>query len=403
MIPAMKRASESRLLFGLGKNVVALAVVSLLTDVSSEMIYPLLPVFLATTLGAGALSVGVIEGVAQLVASTMGAVSGRWSDGVARRQPLVLLGYVISSAVRPLVGVAQSGWHVLGVRVIDRVGKGIRTSPRDALIADSVSPAERGRAFGFHRAADHAGAVLGPLVAFALLQWAGLPLRVVFLCAAIPAALAVVVILGWVRDVPRARHEESAAPQKRGPIDRPLARYLAILGLFTLGNASDAFLLLKARESGIAVQHVPLLWAFLHISKSLSSTPGGRLSDRIGRKPAIVIGWGIYAFVYWGFSLSTSAAAMWALVATYGLYFGLTEGSEKALVADLSSSSARGAAFGWFNLVIGGASLPASIAFGLFWDRFGSSVAFQLSAILATVAGILLVFTVNVGPRRTTP
>jgi MFS family permease len=382
----------------LGRNVLALAAVSFLTDVSSDMTYPLLPVFLATVLGASATAVGAIEGAAESVAAFLKLASGWWSDRTPRRKPLVLAGYTIASVIRPLIGLAQSASQVLAIRVTDRLGKGIRGAPRDALIADSVDPAIRGRAFGFHRAADHAGAVVGPLLAFVLLRWMGLDLRTVFLLTAIPGALAVAMLLFGVQEVPRS------APNKGGkgldlkaPLGPRFWAYLGVLFLFTLGNSTDAFLLLRAGQLGVAPALVPILWAMLHVVKAGSSTPGGILSDRLGRKPLIVAGWFLYAVVYFAFGRASEEWQAWALFAVYGVYFGLTEGVEKALVADLVAPERRGAAFGWYNLAIGVGALPASLLFGALWDRWGSATAFDFGALLALVAAVGMAI---VAPKR---
>ncbi|MGQ0646063.1 MAG: MFS transporter [Gemmatimonadaceae bacterium] len=377
----------------LTRNVLALSLVSLLTDVSSEMIYPLLPLFLATTLGAGAMAVGAIEGTAQMVAALLNALSGSWSDRVKRRKPLVVAGYALASGLRPLIGLAQSATQVFAIRIGDRIGKGIRGAPRDALIADSVGLEARGKAFGFHRAADHAGAVIGPLVAFALLQWAGMSLRSVFLLAAIPAALAVIVVVAGVRETPRELPVASALGGAKEPLGRPFVAYLGALVLFTLGNSSDAFLLLRAQETGVTAAQLPLLWAFLHVVKAATSTPGGALSDRIGRRPLIVVGWLVYALVYLGFARASSAPHIWVLIGCYGVFYGLTEGVEKALVADLVPASQRGRAFGWFNTSIGVAALPASLLFGWIWQTRGSAAAFAFGAVCAAVASCLLLAT----------
>ncbi len=378
----------------LGRNVFALAAVSFLTDVSSDMTYPLLPLFLSTVLGASATAVGAIEGAAETVAALLKLASGWWSDRASRRKPLVLGGYTLASVVRPLIGLARSAGQVFAIRVADRVGKGIRTSPRDALIADLVDPRIRGRAFGFHRAADNAGAVVGPLLAFAFLHWGGLHLRTVFLLTAIPGALAVLMLLFGVREVPRA---EPPRLERRLDFKTPLGRrfwaYLGVLLLFTLGNSTDAFLLLRAGQLGVAASMIPILWAMLHVVKSAASTPGGILSDRIGRRPLIVAGWLVYAAVYFAFGRAGSAWHAWALFAVYGLYFGLTEGVEKALVTDLVPEDRRGAAFGWYNLALGIGALPASLLFGFLWDHWSSTRAFDFGALvaLAAAAGLALV------------
>ena len=425
----------------LGRNVVALAVVSLLTDVSSEMIYPLLPVFLGTVIGASPAFIGVIEGAAESTASLLKLASGWWSDRVRRRKPLVVAGYVLATVARPLVGIATSATQVLVIRLTDRVGKGIRTSPRDALIADSVPVALRGRAYGFHRGADHFGAVLGPLVAFALLQLGGVSLRELFLWSAVPGALAVLVLLVRVREVapggaeagagagagagspprlhdapdsPSAPHRNAApgttaSPQPGGhpahaiavaPRDRRFAAYLAAVLLFTLGNSTDAFLLLRAAQLGVPAALVPLLWAMLHVVKSAASAPGGALSDRLGRRPLIVAGWLLYAAVYLGFAGARSGWQAWALFAVYGVHFGLVEGAERALVADLVAARRRGAAFGWYNLAIGAGALPASLLFGVVWQRFGAPAAFVMGASFALAAAAVLAVLVGERPRR---
>lgn len=375
----------------LGRNVVALSAVSFFTDVSSEMIYPLIPVFLTTVLGASASAVGVVEGAAESTAALLKLASGWLSDRVKKRKPLVVAGYALASIARPLIGLAQSVFQVAAIRVTDRIGKGIRTAPRDALIADSVDPAVRGRAFGFHRAADHAGAVAGPLIAFAVLRWEGVPLRRVFLFAAIPAVIAMIVLVVAVRETPRPAAAAEPLKLERGLGSRFWA-FLGVVLLFTLGNSTDAFLLLRAAELGVPVALAPLLWAMLHVVKSLSSTPGGALSDRIGRKPLIVAGWFVYAAVYLLFGRATAAWQAWALFAAYGIYFGLTEGVEKALVADLVPAARRGAAFGWYNLALGLGALPASILFGFIWDRAGAPVAFTFGAAMAALASLALVF-----------
>jgi MFS family permease len=373
----------------LGRNVLALSVVSFLTDVATEMTYPLIPVFLSTVLGVRATAVGAIEGAAESTAALLKLASGWLSDRVPRRKPLVLLGYGLASAVRPLIGLAQSMSQVLAIRVTDRVGKGIRSSPRDALIADSVDPAIRGRAFGFHRAADHAGAVVGPLLAFALLRWGGLDLRHLFLWTIIPGVLAVAALVFGVREVPREpkpRDEKTFDPKVA--LGKRFWAFLVVLFVFTLGNSTDAFLLLRASDLGVDAALIPILWSMLHVVKSASSTPGGALSDRLGRKPLLIAGWIVYAVVYFFLGRAGAEWHIWALFAVYGIYFGLTEGVEKALVADLVPADRRGSAFGWYNLALGLGALPASLIFGAIWDRWGAPTAFTFGAAMALVAAI---------------
>ena len=378
----------------------ALAAVSFLTDVSSEMIYPLLPIFLTTVLGANASFIGAIEGAAETTAALLKLASGWWSDRVQRRKPLVLAGYAIASAMRPLVALATSASQVLVIRVADRVGKGIRNAPRDALIAESVDPGIRGRAFGFHRAADHAGGVVGPLIAFAVLSWQIAELRTVFWLAAIPGVLSVLVVAVGVRDIPRsAGGTKIAPPDLTQPMGARFWRVLTVIFLFTLGNSTDAFLLLRASQMGVPVALAPILWATLHLVKSAASTPGGALSDRIGRRPTLVMGWMLYAAVYLGFARADSAWHAWVLFCVYGVFFGLTEGSERALIADLVPLERRGTAFGWYNLAIGLGALPASLLFGFVWDRSGPGAAFTVGATFALVAALGLVVA-TIGPQQ---
>ncbi|MEO8335329.1 MAG: MFS transporter [bacterium] len=372
----------------LGRNVYALAAVSFLTDVSSEMIYPLLPIFLTTVLGANASFIGAIEGAAETTAALLKLASGWLSDRMSARKPLVVVGYAIASTMRPLVAIAQSATQVLIIRVSDRVGRGIRNPPRDALLAESVDPSIRGRAFGFHRAADHAGGVVGPLIAFGVLTWHWAELRTVFWLAAIPGVLSVIVVIFGVRELPRAIATSRDGLDLTQPLGGQFWRVMLVIFLFTLGNSTDAFLLLRAHQLGVPVALAPILWAALHVVKSLSSTPGGALSDRIGRRPTLIAGWLLYAAVYVGFAAAGAAWQAWALFGVYGVYFGLTEGSERALIADLVGAARRGTAFGWYNLAIGLGALPASILFGYVWDHDGASWAFVMGAAFSVVAAI---------------
>jgi MFS family permease len=381
-------------------NVLWLGIVSLFTDLSSEMIYPLLPFFLTQTLGAGPAFLGIVEGIAETTASVLKLASGWLSDRVGRRKPLVLAGYGIASVARPLIALAAAPWQVLAIRFSDRVGKGIRTAPRDALLADSADARVRGAAFGFHRGADHAGAVIGPLTASAILLLAPGRYRLVFALAAIPAAVSVVIL--WLRVQERAV-AASAAPNVRfegfGNLPPAFRWFLAAVALFTLGNATDAFLLLRAQQLGVPIAAIPALWAVLHVSKMAWSVPGGMLADRVGPRFAIVSGWLLYAAIYAAFALASSAWHVWALFLSYGLFYGLTEAPEKALVAALATPAQRGAAFGAYHFAIGVAALPASVIFGLVWQRFGAPAALFTGAIIALCATVLIFF-VNVRPTR---
>jgi MFS family permease len=382
----------------LPRTVRTLGAVSLLTDASSEMIYPLLPSFLATTLRAGPAFLGLVEGAAETTASLVKLVAGRLSDRLPRRKPLIVAGYGLSSLVRPLVALASAPVQVLAIRVTDRIGKGIRSAPRDALIAEVTPPESLGRAYGFHRALDHAGAVIGPLLASALLYFHH-DLRAVFAWAAIPALLSVALLVFGVREAGRRVEPSQATPDsttgrasaavgEAPATPPPLRRYLAVLALFTLGNSSDAFLLLRAQELGLALPLLPLLWSAHHVVKSTLSTAGGRLSDRWGRRPTIIAGWGVYALAYAGFALAHAPWQAWALFALYGLFHALTEGPEKALVAELSAKDSRGHAFGLFHAITGGMLLPASLLTGALWQMAGPATALGIGAGLAGLAAL---------------
>jgi MFS family permease len=355
------------------------------------MIYPLLPVFLSTVLGANAAFIGTIEGAAESTAALLKLASGWWSDKTKKRKPFVVWGYGIATFVRPFIALAQSAGVVLAIRVTDRIGKGIRSSARDALLADSVNPEARGKAFGFHASADNAGAVFGPLIAFALLRYMNLSLRNVFWLAAIPGVLAFIVLVVAVREIEAPPSTPDASKPRLSTSERLTGRFWAYMGvvlLFTLGNSTDAFLLLRSNQLGVAVALAPILWAFLNLVKTAFGTWLSGLSDKVGRKPLIVAGWLLYAAVYFGFSRATVAWHAWALMGAYGLFYAMTEGTEKALVADIVPKDKRGVAFGWYNLAIGLGALPASLIFGAIWDRVGAPTAFLFGASLALVAAI---------------
>ncbi|MBN2112738.1 MAG: MFS transporter [Acidimicrobiia bacterium] len=355
------------------------------------MIYPLLPLFLLQTLGAGAVALGVIEGAAESVAALLKAASGRLADRWGRRKALVVAGYGISGAARPLIGLAGAWPAVAALRVFDRVGKGVRTSPRDALIADVTPPERHGAAFGLQRAMDHAGAVAGPLVAAALLTIPGMGLREVFLLAGLPALVVMAILVFAVHEVPRPTRAAPPTPVPGGAALSPqLRRFLMAVGIFTLGNSADAFLLLRFNDAGIGAADIALLWAGLHAVKMGATWFGGRLSDRLGRRPMVLAGWGVYAAVYLGFGLMPGTAGLVALFLVYGLYYGLTEPVERAWVADMAGADARGTAFGAYHAVIGLAALPASLLFGALYAGFGPTAAFASGAALAAIAALLL-------------
>lgn len=378
--------------FKVEKNVFFMGLTSLLTDVSSEMIYPLLPLFLSTVLGVGTAFIGLIEGVAESTASIIKVFSGWLSDKINKRKPIVLWGYTLSSISKPLLALSGSGWHVLGLRFFDRVGKGIRTAPRDALIADSSPKEEIGKSFGFHRAMDTLGAVLGPLLAFILLPLFGGQYRWVFLCSAIPAIASVAVLAFFVSE--RKRIAEGQVPKINLGLWKELSPkfliFVFIFTLFTLGNSSNAFLIIRAQGVGVPIVLIPILYLFFNVVYSSFATPSGMLSDRIGRKKVIFLGLLIYSLTYFGFAFAFNAIHMWVLFAIYGIYYGLTEGTARAFVADFIPSSIRATAYGVYHTCIGLALLPASIIMGILWQTLGATVAFSFGAVLAGVAAVLL-------------
>ena len=387
---------------------------------ASEMVYPLLPLFLTQVLGAGAMSLGVIEGAAEAANSALKILSGWLADRWKSPKRLVLLGYGIASSVRPLIGFATAWPQVLAIRFADRLGKGIRGAPRDAMLADFAPSNARGRVFGFHRAMDHAGAVTGPLIATAFLFYSPANYRTLFLLTIIPGVIVILLILkvpergergqtgvrlgsDWGQTPSQTLHSpanpaDSERPSRHRVADRRTpwnlgGRFYAamtIILLFSLGNASDAFLLLRLSDLGVAAVWIPLLWSALHVVKVVSSLVGGALSDKFGRRGLIALGWLWYALVYAGFGHFDSKATVIAIFLSYGLYFGLTEGNEKAWVADMAPAHARGTAFGIYNAALGIGTLAASLLFGVIWTRVSPHAAFLTGAGLAVGASVLL-------------
>lgn len=391
---------------GLSGNVLALSLVSLLNDTSSEIIYPLLPTFLALTLGASPFAIGVIEGVAEAIASFLKLFSGYFSDRFNTRKLPVFLGYSLAGIVRPLLAFVTTWQQVLFVRSTDRVGKGIRGAPRDALIAASVEPERRGIAFGFNRAADHLGAVFGPICASVLIYFlaentiepSARDYSRVFLFASIPVAIGLFVIAFFVHEEPKPSglSSNNQIRLSLGEFDGNFKRLLGVIALFTLSNSTDAFLLLRAEQAGIAVAWLPILWMLLHLSKVVFSLAGGHLSDTLGRKTMIVSGWIVYALVYAGFAFVNEPWQAWALFIVYGAYFGLTEGVEKAFVADLvDDPDKRGTAYGFYNLAISVTVFPASLIFGGLWTWLGTEAAFLISASISIAAAFILMISIK--------
>jgi MFS family permease len=379
-------------LAGLPKVVWLLGLASLLNDVSSEAMFPLLPLFLAQ-LGGGVAIVGVVEGAADAIAAATKVVAGRVSDRGPRRL-LVVGGYALPALARASIAAALAPWHVLAARVTDRIGKGVRAGPRDALLAEAAPRGEVGRAFGLQRSLDHLGAAIGPLVASGLLA-AGASLRATFAVAAAVGVAAPLVLALRLRDPrtePTAVTAPTSIPTSTSSTRLPpaLRGYVALAALFALANSTDAFLLVRAREVGVSAPAVPLLWFLHHVVKTLAGLPGGALSDRVPRAAVVAAGWGAYAIAYVGFALAEAPWHVAALFAFYALYHGLAEGAERALVADLAPPGLEGRAFGWYHGVAGAAALPAGVLTGLLWEARGAPVALGACAAIAALAAALL-------------
>ncbi|HUQ88578.1 MAG TPA: MFS transporter [Vicinamibacterales bacterium] len=366
---------------------------SLLTDAATEAVYPLLPVFITQVLGGPPVALGIVEGAADATSSILKVVAGRWSDRAGVRKPIVVIGYSLSSLVRPFVALATSWAHVFAIRVTDRVGKGLRSAPRDAMLASLAPPGERGRVFGYHWAMDHAGAAVGPLLASVFLYFSPDNYRILFGLTIIPGLLAVGTLLRVPETVSVPKVPElpqALTVQKHLP--GPLKKYFFISSIFALGNSSDAFLLLQLSDSGVPLIGLTMLWSAQHAIKALITMRAGMLSDRVGRRALIISGWLIYAIVYFGFAFSASMNGLIAWFMIYSIYTAAVEGTEKALVADLTPASMHATAFGWHAAVQGIGALAAGISFGLLWQYFGAPIAFMTGASLALVAAGLLAF-----------
>jgi MFS family permease len=392
---------------GVPRNVVVLGLVSLLTDASSEMVYPVLPLFLMNVLHAPVSAIGLIESLAETTASFVKVASGRLSDRIQRRRPLIGLGYTLSNVVKPLLAVVPGWPAVLALRVADRFGKGVRTAPRDALIADSGTPERRGRDFGFHRALDTVGAAIGPLTAWAVLTLVPDGYRLIFWLSAIPGSLAIVLVLVAVREVRRPSAADRSAPKTSLLPFRQLGAGFTVFTLisvvFSLGNSSDAMLILRAQNVGNPAAVVPLMYFVFNVVAAALATPLGHLSDRVGRKRLIVFGFAGYAVVYAGFALAGTPVSVWILFALYGLPYAATEGMTRAFVVDLVPPKLRATALGGYTFAIGLAALPASLVAGLLWDQVSPAAPFVLSAVLMAAAALALLLYRSPALRRGTP
>lgn len=399
--PAQPAAS----LWQLPRNIWAVSVTSFLTDVSSEMVLNLVPLFLLNVLGVSTVVIGIIEGVAESIASILKLFSGWLSDRLGGRKWVAVAGYGLSAISKPFFLIASTWLGVAAVRWADRAGKGIRTAPRDALVADSVDERTRGLAFGFHRAADTAGAMFGLIIAFAVV-WAiqatadllsSSTFHTIVLISLVPAFLAVLTLAAGARDVPRGAAQQAPRITLRG-LGPNFLIFLVIVGAFTLGNSSDAFLILRAQNLGLSVLGVLGLLIVFNAVYALLATPIGSLSDRVGRRALVAGGWLLYALIYLGFAVAGTTWHIWALYAMYGVYYALTEGTAKALVADLAPAELRGTAYGSYAAIVGIMALPASLIAGLLWQGlggwtgFGPAAPFYFGALMAVIAAVALWF-----------
>lgn len=382
----------SRKFFGFEKNVTIAGFVSFFMDVSSEMIYPLVPLFLTNVLGVNKSVIGLIEGIAESTASLLKVFSGWFSDRIGNRKWLMAAGYGISTLSRPFMALAGNWHHVMGSRFIDRFGKGVRTAPQDAIIAESSHRAYLGRAFGFHRSLDTMGAVVGPALAFFLLGLFLNDYRKVFWLSMVPGAIAVLLIILFITEKKRTVPANAGKPKLTFKhFDWKFKSFVAIAGLFALGNSSDVFLILRAQNVGISTVMIPVVYLLFNLVYSLSAIPAGMAADRFGRKRVILLGFVLFAILYYGFAIAGSTTAIWLLFGFYGLFMGLTEGIQKAFLATIIPQDFKATAFGVYNTVIGLAMFPASLIGGWLWDNISPSATFYFGAATAAISAVLFV------------
>ncbi len=387
----------------MNQTVIKLGFISFFADIASEMLYPITPIFLTTLLGVSMSSLGLIEGIAEATASLLKTFSGSWSDRAGTRKPFIFVGYFLGAISKPLIGVSSTWIDVLFARGLDRTGKGIRSAPRDALIADSVGSKHRGTAFGFHRAMDTVGAAVGPLLALYLLRLHPGDLRSLYFWALIPGLFSVVVVFALREKKKYSSPEPRAKPVWKNPcifwreLDSNLKKYFVAWGLFSVANSSDVFLLLKAKSSGFTTERVILLYCVYNLTSAASSVFFGTLSDRIDRKKIMIAGLVIFALVYTGFSFAESQWMFWILFFVYGTYVGATDGVGKALAVDFSPKDSKGTTLGILGTITGITTVFASVIAGLLWDHFGPGYAFLYGAAGASVAALMLT-TSNRGP-----
>ncbi|HTZ17648.1 MAG TPA: MFS transporter [Dissulfurispiraceae bacterium] len=378
--------------FAFGRNVTVTGFVSLFMDISSEMIYPLVPLFLANVLGVNKSLIGLIEGIAESTASLLKVFSGWFSDRIGNRKWLMVLGYGISTLSRPILALA-AGWHqVMGFRFVDRFGKGIRTAPRDAIVVESTDKTHLGRAFGFQRAMDTLGAVIGPALAFFLLGIFSNGYRIIFWLSIIPGICAVLLIIFFISEKKRALSLESKTLKlSMQQFDGRFKAFVLIATVFAVGNSSDVFLILRAQQLGIPALTIPVVYLMFNVIYSLSSLPAGMAADRFGKRRVILLGFILFSLVYYGFAVAGNSTAIWVLFAFYGVFMGLTEGVQKAFLADIIPADFKATAFGIYNTAVGLAMFPASLIGGLLWDRVSPAATFYYGSVTAATSALLFI------------
>ena len=384
--------SNNKIYFGFGRNVFVAGLVSFFMDVSSEMIYPLVPLFLSNVLGVNKSVIGLIEGIAESTASLLKVFSGWFSDRIGNRKWLMAVGYGISTLSRPIVALAAGWQHVMGSRFMDRFGKGVRTAPRDAIIAESTDKAFLGRAFGFHRSMDTMGAVVGPALAFFLLGLFSNNYRCIFWLSMIPGAIAVLLIIFFITEKKKAGDTHTPRPALTlKHFDWRFKFFVVIAAVFALGNSSDVFLILRAQQVGVPAVVIPVVYLLFNLVYSLSSIPAGIAADRFGRKRVILLGFILFAVLYYGFAIAKDVTAIWVLFGLYGLFMGLTEGIQKAFLATIIPPDFKATAFGVYNTAVGIAMFPASLVGGWLWDHVSPAATFYYGAITASFSAVLFV------------
>ena len=386
----------------LPQTVIVLGFVSFFNDFASDIVIPLIPILLATVLAAGPIALGFIEGVAEAIASFLKLWSGRHSDAMnGRRKGLTLAGYSLSNIARPLLGLAGSWVTLLILRSIDRVGKGLRSAPRDALVADATPSHMRGYSYGFHRAMDNGGAVAGGLAAAAILAWSDLSLTEVILWSAVPGFMAVLLVgVGIKEEKTHVAKKPVELPRLSWAIlSKPMRRYLLVLALFTFARVSETFILLLGHQLGVGVVELLLLWSALNFCKAITATWGGQLADRFGLRTIMLVGWVAYSLTFLMLSQVTGSTELWLAVIFYGLFAGLSEGAERALISDYAQTSEHGTVFGWYHLMVGISAIPAGLLFGLIWHYQSASAAFLFAGGLSTLAAMLLRFWAHASSR----